>query len=291
MAMAVRYTVVDGEIIAEKRSGTRSLYVPDPHGSTIALLNSAQTITDIFSYWAYGINYHSLGSNPTAFIFLGTLGYYKDDVNRTYVRARVMDKVKARWITEDPIGFDGGDWNPYRYVANSPMTEVDTSGLSLSPCRQRTLAYCDKANCDKGQNRAENCFCRVSNIACNFIINTARWNSPAGKRLDCMNKCMFNNWKSRGGKFGKADQTCKMQGVSSDACCNATIAAEQNGFTICNTTVCKGVGKMPHIVFPFPLRGDETTRVRVGQQYCCKKWKLSPGNPLPPGYPRNLPGY
>jgi RHS repeat-associated protein len=128
MPMTVRYTVVDGEIIAEKRSGTRSLYVPDPHGSTIALLNSAQTITDVFSYWAYGINFHGEGSNPTPFIFLGTLGYYKDDVNREYVRARVLDKVKARWITPDPMGFRGGDWNLYRYAHNSPLVMSDVTG-------------------------------------------------------------------------------------------------------------------------------------------------------------------
>jgi RHS repeat-associated protein len=131
--MTVRYTVVDGEIIAEKRSGTRSLYVPDPHGSTIALLNSAQTITDVFSYWAYGINFHGEGSNPTPFIFLGTLGYYKDDVNREYVRARVLDKVKARWITPDPSGFGPSslglaDGYPYGYANNNPVNYVDLDG-------------------------------------------------------------------------------------------------------------------------------------------------------------------
>jgi RHS repeat-associated protein len=149
MPITVRYTVVDGEIIAEKRSGVRSLYVPDPHGSTIALLNSAQTITDVFSYWAYGINYHSLGSNPTPFIFLGTWGYYKDDVNRTYVRARVMDKVKARWITEDPIGFSGRDFNLYRYADNCPVTVIDPSGLQVMNSPIPITPYPPEPNCKK----------------------------------------------------------------------------------------------------------------------------------------------
>ena len=43
MAMRVRYTVVNGEVIAEKRSGVRRLYVPDLLGSTVALLDSTQT--------------------------------------------------------------------------------------------------------------------------------------------------------------------------------------------------------------------------------------------------------
>ena len=49
----VRYTTVNGEIIAEKRDGVRKLYMPDPLGSTAALLNSSQARTDTFSYWPY----------------------------------------------------------------------------------------------------------------------------------------------------------------------------------------------------------------------------------------------
>ncbi len=51
--MTVRYTVIDHEVIAEKRNGVRKFYVPDPLGSTVALLDSTQTITDRFSYWPY----------------------------------------------------------------------------------------------------------------------------------------------------------------------------------------------------------------------------------------------
>ena len=49
----VRDTVVDGEVIAEKRSGVRRQYVPDPLGSTVALLGNTQTKTDTFNYWPY----------------------------------------------------------------------------------------------------------------------------------------------------------------------------------------------------------------------------------------------
>lgn len=39
MPMKARYTVANDETIAQKHSGTRSLYVPDPLGSTVALLS------------------------------------------------------------------------------------------------------------------------------------------------------------------------------------------------------------------------------------------------------------
>lgn len=39
------YTTVNGEIIAETRGGVRKSYVPDPLGSTIALLDNTQAQT------------------------------------------------------------------------------------------------------------------------------------------------------------------------------------------------------------------------------------------------------
>ena len=83
----VRYTTVNGEIIAEKRNGVRSLYVPDPLGSTVALLDNTQTKTDTFEYWPYGEVRTRTGAIATPFQFVGTLGYRQDSISRTYVRA------------------------------------------------------------------------------------------------------------------------------------------------------------------------------------------------------------
>ena len=46
-----------------------------------------------------------------------------------YNRARYLDLVLAHWISQDPIGFAGGDANLYRYVGNSPTNATDPSGL------------------------------------------------------------------------------------------------------------------------------------------------------------------
>src|SRR5579862_9398028 len=117
----VRYTVVNGEIIAEKRNGVRKLYVPDQLGSTVALLDNTQTPTDTFTFWPYGEVNTSTGTTGTPFKFVGTKGYYTDDSGKLYVRARYLDVPKGRWLTEDPIGFDGGDINLYRYSRNRPV--------------------------------------------------------------------------------------------------------------------------------------------------------------------------
>src|SRR5436853_4679590 len=99
MTMKVRYTVVNGEVIAEKASGVRRLLVPDPLGSTVALLDNTQTQTDTFSYWPYGEERTRTGTTATPFRFVGTVGYFRDSPSRTYVRARHLKTAHGRWLT------------------------------------------------------------------------------------------------------------------------------------------------------------------------------------------------
>jgi uncharacterized protein RhaS with RHS repeats len=50
-----------------------------------------------------------------------------------YNRARYYDAAIGRFLSEDPIGFAGGDSNIYRYVANSPLANTDPLGLDGIP--------------------------------------------------------------------------------------------------------------------------------------------------------------
>jgi RHS repeat-associated protein len=43
--------------------------------------------------------------------------------------ARWYDPAMARFISEDPSGFDGGDANLFRYVGNDPINNTDPTGL------------------------------------------------------------------------------------------------------------------------------------------------------------------
>jgi|GEM_PF-2640868 len=119
------YLTIDGEIISETRSGARADYLPDPLGSTSALTNSSQTITDTYFYWPYGeIRSHS-GSSTTVYTYCGTLGYRSDSVGY-YVRARQLRISQTCWLTLDPM------WPrqlPFTYSDLNPLTEADPSGL------------------------------------------------------------------------------------------------------------------------------------------------------------------
>src|SRR5438309_10278561 len=111
MAMKVRYTVVNGEVLSENRTAVKHDYLPDPLGSTVALLDNSQAQTDTFTYWPYGEVNTRTGATATPFQFVGTRGYYRDSASKTYVRARYLDTQKGRWLTQDPIGVEGGDVN------------------------------------------------------------------------------------------------------------------------------------------------------------------------------------
>ena len=126
MAMAVVYTTFAGQIVSENRGGVTREYLPDPLGSTIALASDS-AITDTWDYWPYGEVMTRTGTNPTPFTFVGTLGYFKDLLDKLlYVRARHYQPNYGRWLTVDPL------WpgeSAYNYVGSDPFATVDQFGL------------------------------------------------------------------------------------------------------------------------------------------------------------------
>ena len=52
---------------------------------------------------------------------------------RNYYRARYYDPKLGRFLSEDPIGFAGGDVNLFAYVRNNPARFTDPSGLEILP--------------------------------------------------------------------------------------------------------------------------------------------------------------
>ena len=168
MPMKARYTIIDGEVIAEKRGGVRSHYVPDPLGSTVALLDNTQTKTDTFTYWPYGEEATRTGTTGTPFRYVGTVGYYRDSETRTYVRARYLNTGLGRWQTSDPLNIQTTIWKLvndarhiqeligfdatkclYEYVFGNPMSHADRTGLwiiGLDPFPPNDTKTCGLTN-------------------------------------------------------------------------------------------------------------------------------------------------
>jgi RHS repeat-associated protein len=58
---------------------------------------------------------------------------WDEEIDLQYNRARYYDPKMGRWISKDPLGFDAGDMNLYRYVGNQATVIVDPSGLWGGP--------------------------------------------------------------------------------------------------------------------------------------------------------------
>ncbi|MCF6245634.1 MAG: RHS repeat-associated core domain-containing protein [Sulfurovum sp.] len=70
----------------------------------------------------------------------GYTGREMDADDLYYYRARYYDPNTQRFLSLDPIGFEAGDFNFYRYVGNDPVNYVDPSGLESCECTMTSEA-------------------------------------------------------------------------------------------------------------------------------------------------------
>jgi RHS repeat-associated protein len=107
------------------RTGTDVKYFLADHlGSTNGLADSSGAVTSQTTYDAFG--------NPTENLETryGFTGRENDSfTGLMHYRARQYDPKIGRFISEDPIGFAGGDVNLYGYVRNMPLWFRDPTGL------------------------------------------------------------------------------------------------------------------------------------------------------------------
>lgn len=99
-------------------------FLPDANANTIRLLNGSQAVTDSYSYEAYGKTTQT-GSSTQSQQYTGR---ENDGTGLYFYRARYFSPNAARFISEDPIGLNGGA-NVYAYVGGNPINKRDPEGL------------------------------------------------------------------------------------------------------------------------------------------------------------------
>jgi len=117
---------VPDQMLAELRAGTTSYYQADGLASIISLSNSAGALANTYSYDAFGNLTGSTGTLTNPFQYTGRES--DPETGIYYYRARYYSPTFGRFLSEDPIGFDGGT-NLYAYVANDPADGADPWGL------------------------------------------------------------------------------------------------------------------------------------------------------------------
>ena len=132
-AVAMRYLhgpSVDQVLAQESANGDVQWMLTDHLGTVRDLVNNGAVVNHI-KYDSYG-NVIS-ESNPlfqTRYKYTGR--EFDTETEMQYNRARYFDAAIGRFISEDPIGFAGGDENVYRYVSNNPASYRDPGGMNAS---------------------------------------------------------------------------------------------------------------------------------------------------------------
>jgi RHS repeat-associated protein len=115
-------------------------YHHDAHGNVTALLTYAGEVLEKYSYDAFGrpTVTDANGTNPRTgsnwrnrFMFTGR-EYYPHLWLYDY-RNRWYDPQLGRFLQTDPLGFDAGDLNLFRYCGDDPVDLSDPLGLEFFP--------------------------------------------------------------------------------------------------------------------------------------------------------------
>ena len=101
-------------------------FLTDVLGSPIALADDAGILKTETSYEPFG-RAATTGEDPPSVV--GFTGRESDATGLNLYRARYQSPTFGRFISEDPIGFAGGDVNLYAYVGSSPVNYTDPLGL------------------------------------------------------------------------------------------------------------------------------------------------------------------
>jgi RHS repeat-associated protein len=89
-------------------------------------------VVNTITYDAWG-NLSQTGSGSNDVGRYAWTGRERDvETGLQYNRARYYDPNTGRWMTQDPIGFDAGDSNLYRYVRSAPTNSTDPSGFTFT---------------------------------------------------------------------------------------------------------------------------------------------------------------
>jgi len=116
------------QILAQENAGGEVTWLLTDHLGTVRdLVDNSGNVVNHLQYDSYGnVVFETNPAIDTRYLFTGR--EFDSETGLYYYRARYYDAGVGKFISEDPIGFDGGDANLYRYVENSPVKATDPSG-------------------------------------------------------------------------------------------------------------------------------------------------------------------
>ncbi|MBI4862090.1 MAG: RHS repeat-associated core domain-containing protein [Candidatus Riflebacteria bacterium] len=117
----------------------------DPLMTAIAAVDDTGTVIRTTEHLAYG----SVKPGSADAGVIGFAGARRDPrTGLLFLRNRVYSPELMRFLSRDPIGFQGGQWNLYGYVGNNPVGRRDPIGLYDWEQFKRDADAFDKARMD-----------------------------------------------------------------------------------------------------------------------------------------------
>lgn len=101
----------------------------DGTGNTVALTDASANVVNKYAYTPFGAITNQQEAIAQPFKYVGKYGVMTEPNGLYYMKARYYDPQVGRFISEDPLGFGGGDVNLMAYVGNQPVNGIDPSGL------------------------------------------------------------------------------------------------------------------------------------------------------------------
>jgi len=108
----------------------RTYFLTDALNSTIALTDTTGAIVQKYSYDPYG----NVTQSDTSTGFTNPYQYTGREADTPwlyYYRARYYSPVIGSFISEDPLGFGGGQSSFYAYAGGDSVNNIDPTGLQL----------------------------------------------------------------------------------------------------------------------------------------------------------------
>jgi RHS repeat-associated protein len=113
------------EVFQRSESAATRTFLSDALGSTLALADTSGVVQTSYTYAPYG---ETTVTGTTSTNTTQYTGRENDNDGLYFYRARYYHPVFSRFVSEDPIGFGGGDANLYRYVNSNPTNMTDPTG-------------------------------------------------------------------------------------------------------------------------------------------------------------------
>jgi RHS repeat-associated protein len=123
------------EILWKQNTTGEVYYHHDGLGSTIALTDETGAVVESYQYDAlgsfsiYDASNSALSASPRENRFLFTGREWIGEIGIYDYRNRIYSPELGRFLQTDPIRFEAGDVNFYRYVSNNPLNKIDPTGL------------------------------------------------------------------------------------------------------------------------------------------------------------------